>query len=605
MPLKAGEVNLNGHSVSIYAEGANDVRAIQVASNLLEPEKKATLNIKGDAVKIEAKSTAEGVKATALSVMSTGVVSIEGDAVIKADKAIVARGNAIIEINKDGAHSTQMTGDVLFDFDKATSGTGVDADVSLTLAGADSFWEGNTALNWSGVPDDATKLEVTGMKLTVKDGAQWTPTSIESSDPAAENGWRAIALNNLALENGIVNVKDETVQVNVEQMSGNGTVRLATDLAAEEGKQAGTFTVENAAEDSAITVELTDAEMKKKLTSDDVTVEQAKKLFDKVDAKDAEKKMEVAEGMYENGFDLTGDGSTISHGTNTVMQSTLELATAAPLALNRILVNDVHKRLGDIRSINQTSGAWARYDGGRLSGNGGLENDFHTIQVGVDTMPTADAPRVGVAFAYTMGDADYARGEADMDAFSLAAYGLWMDEHGRFLDVVARLGKASTDMTVDGSKKGSIDNYVAALSGEFGWRFNIAKSFYVEPQVELAYTHVDADELELSDGSSYRFDDADSLMGRAGIAFGMLCPETGNSAYARVSAVHEFMGDNAVTGGNGTVYEVDGKDTWVEYGLGANIRLNDATYFWADVERTSGGYLDEDWRATVGVRYGF
>ena len=81
-----------------YAEGANDVRAIQVASNLLEPEKKATLNIKGDAVKIEAKSTAEGVKATALSVMSTGVVSIEGDAVIKADKAIVARGNAIIEM---------------------------------------------------------------------------------------------------------------------------------------------------------------------------------------------------------------------------------------------------------------------------------------------------------------------------------------------------------------------------------------------------------------------------------------------------------------------------------------------------------------------------
>lgn len=65
------------------------------------------------------------------------------------------------------------------------------------------------------------------------------------------------------------------------------------------------------------------------------------------------------------------------------------------------------------------------------------------------------------------------------------------------------------------------------------------------------------------------------------------------------------MGDNAVIGGNGKVYDIDGKDTWVEYGLGANFNLTDSTYVWADVERTSGGYLDEDWRATVGVRHAF
>lgn len=49
-------------------------------------------------------------------------------------------------------------------------------------------------------------------------------------------------------------------------------------------------------------------------------------------------------------------------------------------------------------------------------------------------------------------------------------------------------------------------------------------------------------------------------MGRAGFMFGMQCPENGNTAYLRTSAVHEFLGDNAVTGGNGTVYEIDGKD---------------------------------------------
>ena len=43
--------------------------------------------------------------------------------------------------------------------------------------------------------------------------------------------------------------------------------------------------------------------------------------------------------------------------------------------------------------------------------------------------------------------------------------------------------------------------------------------------------------------------------------------------------------------------------TWVDYVAGVNFNLMPTTYFWADVERTSGGVLDEDWRATVGVRH--
>lgn len=319
--------------------------------------------------------------------------------------------------------------------------------------------------------------------------------------------------------------------------------------------------------------------------------------------------LDMKEGMYQGSSTVVFDSnnaivSQVTR-TNSLMLSTLELASVAPLSLNRILTNDVHKRMGDIRSMKGTNGAWARYDGGSLSGRNGLENDFHTIQVGVDTVSTPDLPRVGVAFSYTKSDADYRRGEADMDVYSLAAYGLWMKDNGQFVDVVARLGTAKTDMTVDGDKTGSTDNIVAALSGEFGWRFDLTQAVYFEPQLEIAYTHVDADDLSLSDGSNYRFDNGKSLMGRAGFALGLQCPENGSTAYLHVSAVHEFLGDHAVTGGDGTVVEFDGKDTWVEYGLGASINVTDSSYVWADVERTSGGILDEDYRATVGVRYAF
>lgn len=607
----AGEVNVTGKNVLITAEGDNDVRGVFVASNLLSPKKRATLNIVADNIRIEATNTGKTQKSEGISAMSTGAVNLEGNTFIKADYAILARGDASVQINKDGKHSTQLEGNIVFDYDGPSSGTAINANVDVTLSGTDSYWKGNTMIHWNGLPnsnakdsDTADLLKVTDMKLTVQNGAEWVPTAIESSDAEAENGQAALALNSLTLDKGVVKV-DSKVNVNVEKMAGTGTVKLATDLTAEEGAQAGTFTVGSAAEDSALTVKLTNADMTKDLTSDDVTADQAKKLIGNVAAADAEKTLVVDEGMYNAGFDVTEEGSTISHGPNSVMQSTLELAAAAPLALNRILINDVHKRMGDIRSMKETSGAWVRYDGGKLSAESGLDNDFHTIQVGVDTVPAADAPRFGLAFSYTMSDADYSRGKADMDAYSLAAYGLWMGDAGQFVDVVARLGTAKTDMTIDGNKKGSMDNIVTALSGEFGWRFDFAKNFYVEPQVELAYTHVDADSLSLSDGSTYRFDDADSLMGRAGFALGLQCPENGNTAYLRVSAVHEFLGDAAVTGGNGAVYEIDGKDTWVEYGLGANFHLTDSTYVWADLERTSGGLLDEDYRATIGVRHAF
>ncbi|MBQ8744339.1 MAG: autotransporter outer membrane beta-barrel domain-containing protein, partial [Mailhella sp.] len=80
------------------------------------------------------------------------------------------------------------------------------------------------------------------------------------------------------------------------------------------------------------------------------------------------------------------------------------------------------------------------------------------------------------------------------------------------------------------------------------------------------------------------------------------------NVYARTSVVQQFMGDAKVTGFSGvapTVHETDGEDTWLEYGIGANVKLTDKTYLWADVERTEGADIDEEWRGTVGIRYSF
>lgn len=314
----------------------------------------------------------------------------------------------------------------------------------------------------------------------------------------------------------------------------------------------------------------------------------------------------MLEGMYEGEtlavFDENNKLVSQTIKTNTLMESTLELASAAPLAMNRIMMSNLRKRMGDIRTDTNTNGAWARYEGGRLSGSNGLENDFNTIQVGGD-MKLGDW-RVGGAFNYTKGDVDYARGDADMDAYGLSAYGLWLGSQGQFVDIVARVSKADTDMTVDGYKTGSMDSMAYSLSGEFGWRFALSDMVYIEPQVEAAYTYVDADDADIGT-ASYKFDSVNSFIGRAGFATGIKCPSNFGDVYFHASALHEFSGDSEITGGNGSKYSVDGKDTWFEYGIGANFNINKATYVWADVQRTSGADLDEDWRANIGVRYSF
>ena len=61
------------------------------------------------------------------------------------------------------------------------------------------------------------------------------------------------------------------------------------------------------------------------------------------------------------------------------------------------------------------------------------------------------------------------------------------------------------------------------------------------------------------------------------------------------------------TGANGaTRCKQDGKDTWVRIRHRRQLQPDaQSTYLWADVERTEGATLDEDWRATIGVRHAF
>ncbi len=413
---------------------------------------------------------------------------------------------------------------------------------------------------------------------------------------------------NLGTTEGIISLGDN--EVTVTNLSGeSATVKTVV----ENGEATGSLNVGGTSGNTTPQLNVLPTNAKgEALTADDISAAQLASVIDQTIAGEADEALtekataSAARGIVNEAVTVDENGKVVSGGgVSSVTEAVLESASVNTVALDKILTNDVRKRLGDIRSDKNQTGVWMRWDGGKLKGNSGLTNNFNTIQIGGDTKIN-DSWRIGAAGSFTHGDGDFDRGNSELEGFSFALYTTWMAENGMFADVVARIGHFSTEMNVEGLK-GDMDNRVASLSGEYGWRINLCDQFFVEPQIELAYTYVNSEDLKLGE-AEYHFDNVDSLTGRAGFVAGWNLPDDRGNVYARASVVQQFMGDAKITGTKGiahNVQEIDGEDTWMEYGIGANIKLTDKTYIWADVERTEGADIEEEWRGTVGIRYSF
>lgn len=297
------------------------------------------------------------------------------------------------------------------------------------------------------------------------------------------------------------------------------------------------------------------------------------------------------------------DESTVVEDVNQKSIDVTNLLGMMPRFVTRVEMNDLRKRMGDLRAVEGKNGVWARHDGGKLSGQG-LDHKFNKIQVGADTMPSDNGIRYGFALSYTQGDVDGSASTADTDTYSLAGYGVWLGDEGQFADVIARVAKVGTDLTT-AAYSADLDQLALSLSGEFGWRFDLAKSLYVEPSIEATYTYIE-DETFTGTTALFEIDSTNSFMTRAGAALGWKLPDDRGDIYVRGGLVHEFLGDSKLSVNHGfRTVELDGQDTWFEYAIGGNYKVGNNAYVYADVERSAGGDIDVDWRANIGARFVF
>ena len=478
-----------------------------------------------------------------------------------------------------------------------------DNDVQIDVSSL-NVANGATAQFVNSTGNSDASVKVTDAK--VSDGGIIANTNLGNPDKQTYQNLSFAKLNgtNATIQNGADG------QISIGEMSGTNNVIQVADTKANQ-----ISITTNAS--SNLTVTSLDSSYGNKMTSVDQGV--ADLAGTTVLGEDSTEGMKVVIGAN----DMTGrveavydaEGNKVSQ-TEEVNETNRTLTAIAnlPIVAWRAELNDLYKRMGDLRATPYKSGAWVRYNGGKFKwSDGDLENDFHMIQVGIDTMPTENNIRFGTAFSYTKGDADFDGGSADLDTYSLALYGTWLGDKGQYVDVIGRVASIKNDAnarSLTGQGKaydGKMDNTGMSLSAEAGWRFALPYNLFIEPQVEATYSYIDSDSFRYGD-RKYELQSTDSFIARAGFMAGIQCPDNKGNVYVRASVVHDFLGETDVKVSNAHMSRTVSNDfggTWGEFGIGANVSVSDNTYVYADVEHTTGGEIEEPWRVNFGVRYNF
>ena len=629
-------VTLNAKKVNIESNGQFGIHVQNGTQDETAPEGAASITINAIDTTIKGKDIA-------ISAFSNGQINISGNLTASATNVIDTRGYATININQDAKGVVVLTGDVVFETpnapgDAQNSGNLINSNVNINLTTAGSSWDGRAYQEYR-VSDGQGGYEyeksvelnaepyygnVTDFKLNVANGGVWNVTGDsfvnnvslgEGGTVTVQEGADKLNADTLDLNNGTLTMADSTQTVNVNNLAGTGgTVNAAVTVGADNTAKAAQLKVGSVVTGEGGTAPTLNV-VASGITADDVTAENRQAVLNALNGAVAgtdgsvlavTKTNTVAEGDVKGAITQTVDAEgNVGEATQTA--NTKLSAYSQSLSMGTFLwrhdMNDLTKRMGELRDSSEGVGSWVRLYGSEQE-YGTLTSKNTSVQVGMD-VDVGAGWKVGAAFSYTDGSAEQDNASSDSDLYGFAVYGSWLAQNGLFVDLIGKYSRLSTDFTA-GNMTGSYDNNAWSASAEAGWHLPVMGVAFVEPQVELTYGQIIGDDFTAGNGVEVSQDDTDSFIGRVGVRSGFYFPEKKGTVYARVSVLHDFDGEvtsTAVKGGQSETMSDDLGGTWWEFGLGANFNLTDRTYTYVDLEKTTGGEVQENWRWNVGLRH--
>ena len=563
-----------------------------------------------------------------------GNITLDGEAVMDtADGAVATNGGTILFNGPLTLHSTDTAlraadGGVIdaaaADTNKYITGNVVAAGgiVSLDLNTAGSYLTGTTSVSDGTVSldsslDRAAAADSTGtLDLTLGNGTVWNVTDDSS-------------LTNLT-NNDTVNMADSSrtgQQVTAKTLSGTGTLAMDLDWLSNQGTKGVT------ANSDYLTV--TDsATGTQNLVSDPTVMNLDKmgvndRLYVAELNSDATLTSSIQQRNVNKGHlydyiiglthETTGDttdwyfGSVDKVESNVVPAANVQNRTLFDMATN---MDTLNKRLGEARYADgEDAGMWARWTYrhlGRDSYNGHsnrFELGWDTVKQGADD----SSLRQGLSFSYLRSQTSFDTGNGKYKGYTGSFYQTWLGQKGHYLDVVGRIGRLNGEGTtrlINGDEsKSSFGTWYQQASVEWGRKKDLRDSWYVEPQGQLQYTHINGRDYRTNDGVGMDFDSVHSLIGRLGFRFGKDI-DAQKSWYIKADILHEFAGNRtfdltSLDGLERIHYDKTNHDTWYDVGAGLTAELSHDRSLWFEFERTFNGSYGRDWELNAGMTWRF
>lgn len=304
-------------------------------------------------------------------------------------------------------------------------------------------------------------------------------------------------------------------------------------------------------------------------------------------------------------------------------------------------LNSLNKRLGDIRSLENIDGVWARVFMGQETFQDALQTDtFYTsVQAGYDRAIDLEGNTDFIGFAlawvgsdtssqedsYQVSPIDFINGKNTIktNGVELALYNSYLSSLGLYTDSIIKFGYYSSDVSMPMMESFVLDDFSLSISQEVGYQAKLGekKEWVITPQVEIAYAFISGssatqnllmagvdDTMDISQSASHL------LRMRAGVDWGYSFDgwsEIVSKADVYLGTSYEY---DVISGGEMT-YSLPNMGTYKEKGMdcngrfvlniGTNIYIKETASIYFDFEKSFGDTLYKEYQVNLGARFSF
>ncbi|EMF3575795.1 autotransporter outer membrane beta-barrel domain-containing protein [Salmonella enterica] len=279
-------------------------------------------------------------------------------------------------------------------------------------------------------------------------------------------------------------------------------------------------------------------------------------------------------------------------------------------------VNNLNKRMGDLRDTQGEDGLWVRVMNGAGTGDDGYSDRYTHFQFGFDRKHRLNGADLftGVLMSHTDSHAGSSAFSGETRSLGGGMYASLMLDSGAYVDVIGKYVHHDNDYTARfvGPEKQDYGTHSWYAGVEAGYRYTLPGEMYLEPQAELVYGAVSgsrfnwrADGMDMSMSSKHY----NPLTGRTGVALGKTF--TGKDWQVTTRAGVDYQldlvsnGETALRDASGEHRFTGEKDSRMLYNVGINARLKENTRFGVELEQSAFGKYNVGHVINANLRYMF